>query len=760
MDNNSDEDIPIADPEIQVIKQGDPSEADASHWQLNQSRFRVVVPEGTLAAATVPSRALSYFEWSIVTDPKEIDGGLGEDGGGDVTAEGVVGVEETAEPESMDNDEEENGPDQIDNLEEGGRNLDDEEAHRSSPPPINLARTDISFPGPGLLKGYEYTTFKPTPINHNSPETTAYMPHPTQPDVLAAMEDLRKILHPRRDTGQGYKDPEIDLWRRARLEGMMSMFHMFTNQQSHTYNKWGASACQTAIGMGRGNHCARQLCALNRGFLADRTVLPLNPYGDWNESLLVNEDLVNEISIYLLSLGNDITAKKLMDFLHRMDIKEKYGIERDISHKTACRYLQALGYRYQSTPKGQYVDGHEREDVVTYRKQVFLPKWKKLMDRMVVWDKDLTEHLPSGEGKRVIVWFHDESVFYAHDRRKKGWYHKDASARPYAKGEGASLMIADFISADFGWLISPDGKQSARRLFKPGKNRDGYFSNEDIIEQADEAMDILLKYYPEFDHVLVYDNATTHLKRADDALSARKMPKGTPKPGKNWGIEVSKRDPITGKAVYCTDGSVEKTKILMQDGRFENGEPQPLYFPMDHPDKKLRGVFKGMAVILEERGFGDMSKVRAECKGFKCKPGETRAQCCCRRILYNQPDFSDAESLLEKHSRARGIHAVIFLPKFHCELNFIEQCWGRAKSVYRTYPPSSREEDLEANTLRSLDSIPLPMMRKFATRSRRFMDAYDRGLNGKQAAWAARKYRGHRVLPPNIFEELEKGGVV
>lgn len=94
-------------------------------------------------------------------------------------------------------------------------------------------------------------------------------------------------------------------------------------------------------------------------------------------------------------------------------------------------------------------------------------------------------------------------------------------------------MIADFISADFGWLISPDGKQSAQRLFKPGKNCDSYFSNKDIIEQADEAMDILLKYYPEFDHVLVYDNTTTHLKCAEDALSTRKMPKGTPKPGKN-----------------------------------------------------------------------------------------------------------------------------------------------------------------------------------------------------------------------------------
>ena len=68
-------------------------------------------------------------------------------------------------------------------------------------------------------------------------------------------------------------------------------------------------------------------------------------------------------------------------------------------------------------------------------------------------------------------------------------------------------------------------------------------------------------------------------------------------------------------------------------------------------------------------------------------------------------------------------------------------------------PPSSHEEVLVANTLQSLESIPLQMMKKFATHSHCFMDAYD-------CAWAARKYRGHRVLPPNIFEELGKEGVV
>ena len=119
---------------------------------------------------------------------------------------------------------------------------------------------------------------------------------------------------------------------------------------------------------------------------------------------------------------------------------------------------------------------------------------------MAVWE-DLNKYLPTGGGKRVIAWFHDESVFYANDRQKKGWYHKNASTKPYTKGEDMSLMIADFVSAHIGWLSSPDGKKSAWRLFKPGKTRDGYFSNEDIIEEANEAIVIFQEYYPNFDHL-------------------------------------------------------------------------------------------------------------------------------------------------------------------------------------------------------------------------------------------------------------------
>ncbi|KAH7902981.1 hypothetical protein BJ138DRAFT_1021288 [Hygrophoropsis aurantiaca] len=39
---------------------------------------------------------------------------------------------------------------------------------------------------------------------------------------------------------------------------------------------------------------------------------------------------------------------------------------------------------------------------------------------------------------------------------------------------------------------------------------------------------------------------------------------------------------------------------------------------------------------------------------------------------------------------------------------------------------------------------------RFAIRSHRFIDVYQRGLNGTQVAWAVKKYKGHRVLPEHL----------
>jgi hypothetical protein len=122
-------------------------------------------------------------------------------------------------------------------------------------------------------------------------------------------------------------------------------------------------------------------------------------------------------------------------------------------------------------------------------------------------------------------------------------------------------MVADFVSADYRWLCSPDGSQSAQVLFKAGKNCDGYFTNEDIIAQTQTAMDIVQKHYPHDEHTFIFDNATTHSKHPAMAPSATKMTKTL---SMKFGAEVTVT--INGKIQYASDGKPQKAVIQMGPG--------------------------------------------------------------------------------------------------------------------------------------------------------------------------------------------------
>ena len=116
-----------------------------------------------------------------------------------------------------------------------------------------------------------------------------------------------------------------------------------------------------------------------------------------------------------------------------------------------------------------------------------------------------------------------------------------------------------------------------------------------------------------------------------------------------------------------------------------------------------------MAEILIEHGFDSADKLHALCLNFKCDPDVEG--CCCRHLLYSQPDFVNVKSNLELAAEICG-YQVLFLPKFHCQLNFIEQCWGYAKRIYCQLLANSSETVLEQNVLKALDAVPLTSMCK------------------------------------------------
>ncbi|KZP14116.1 hypothetical protein FIBSPDRAFT_896848 [Athelia psychrophila] len=152
-------------------------------------------------------------------------------------------------------------------------------------------------------------------------------------------------------------------------------------------------------------------------------------------------------------------------------------------------------------------------------------------------------------GRQLVVWFHDRCMFYANGHQKVHWV-KD--------GETTVL-----------WLASPDSIETTCRLFKAGKTAR-------VISQT--RMYILTKYYPEDNHIICQ--------------------KGLLSPDQ------------LGCPLVTPDGKPPKEKVKMTGDQYHDGRPQSFYIPEGH---KHEGLFKGMAVILANRGLVAQSKLEAMC---------------------------------------------------------------------------------------------------------------------------------------------------
>ncbi|KIJ26478.1 hypothetical protein M422DRAFT_140014, partial [Sphaerobolus stellatus SS14] len=304
--------------------------------------------------------------------------------------------------------------------------------------------------------------------------------------------------------------------------------------------------------------------------------------------ILEDEDVQEAIQFRIMeqSKNSSFHAEDVVKIVQSPELQEMLAA-RDakltISLRTAQRWLKRLNWRYGQKRNGMFIDGHERPDVTEYRNSL-VERWlgeKGYEKRMVVYDNDGNiVSKPNGWGDKnhrflLILVTHDESTFYANDRRNSKWFHSSEKAVPQPKGEGASIMVSDFLVPEWGRL--KDDEDEARVLFRAGKNRDGYFTAEDLLKQVEKAIDIFeSRTKGTATGLFMFDNAPSHQKRASNALSARKMTKN---PCQGW--------------THHKDG--EK----MREGVLPNGQPQSFYFPEDHPT--MPGWFKGMDVIIRER---------------------------------------------------------------------------------------------------------------------------------------------------------------
>ena len=85
---------------------------------------------------------------------------------------------------------------------------------------------------------------------------------------------------------------------------------------------------------------------------------------------------------------------------------------------------------------------------------------------------------------------------------------------------------------------------------------------------------------------------------------------------------------------------------------------------------------------------------------------------------------------------------------------YFQMYWGAAKKYTRdncNYTWSG----LQITVPKALDSVPLITIRKFARKSWRYMDIYRKGITGKLAEFAVKKYKSHRRVPDTIYNEIK-----
>ncbi len=94
------------------------------------------------------------------------------------------------------------------------------------------------------------------------------------------------------------------------------------------------------------------------------------------------------------------------------------------------------------------------------------------------------------------------------------------------------------------------------------------------------------------------------------------------------------------------------------------------------------GTAKGIRTILFERNLWPAAGLRGKCK--LVADHKEDGSCCAEKLLSIQPDFAAQLSAVEEAVKEGG-QECLFLPKFHPELNIIENFWASAKRYTREH---------------------------------------------------------------------------
>ena len=214
---------------------------------------------------------------------------------------------------------------------------------------------------------------------------------------------------------------------------------------------------------------------------------------------------------------------------------------------------------------------------------------------------------------------------------------------------GGRLAVPDTVSdAELAVRLLP--RRYATEYFIYGKDK--YWRGDDMVNRTTKvAIPIFNATFPSCQAVFAFDNVSNHCPCAADALRVENM---NLHPGGKRGM-------------------------LREAFMHGKGLPLSMSFAKDHYSRELAVKPNGIKRVLKERGLWPERGLVLECPTTHNRPGcNPEGGCCARRVLEAERDFRDQKGRLQEEVEALG-YRILFYPKFHCELNFIERYWCQAK---------------------------------------------------------------------------------
>ena len=394
--------------------------------------------------------------------------------------------------------------------------------------------------------------------------------------------------------------------------------------------------------------------------------------GSYNRSTLYDifPGLEDEAKLYAIQQcsrkESSFSLKELAKF-----ITEKYKgyggeIEDDelIRSEASCRIdMLKWGAVWDSNKKRPFFEGHEREDVIRHRQNFidyFLSNIKSYYHPYPIDSADSFEKPDTNDPPRILI-AHDESTFRSNETQLKRWFFMKYAVF-FNKGHGKSMMHSSFLvqhpTEPFFRLSDSEWKnaiqkypeldeesninyhaRSADAFIQPGK--DNYFDNSTILSQFERLFKMLQfkKSFMNHKIEIIVDNARTHTAVSYDVNSLSLKP-GT----------------------VCPYESIDWMENNVE-------------YSIDCFDED--GISKGLKVIANELGFKFDSNKKYLVKDYR--------EAVSSHIAFRNK--TKLEVLAERYDIK-----IVFCPKFHCELNPIEELWCYMKNFIRKYSDQSFEQ--------------------------------------------------------------------